>query len=334
MTRRNLAWIAIAAASVACGKSSGGAKAGSSDAPASQASAAPAPSAAASAKPDAEKTNDEKANLAATKPGEELSCKRQPFASKIPIAEASGATWMQDDTLLVIGDSGTNGAFLRLHSGDGSVLGKGALPLDSGASDDLEGLSRIGSTIYAMTSSGYMREWKPSGDAFELVRKSYSIAPKGDTKHACASARDSNCGPNYEGLCLLEAASEPAPNDKAPCVGFAASKARGELVCLIRDAKGRLAVRPQHTISVAAPKTLSGCHFDADDKLWFGNNVFAANSVGFVEGYQAPKSATITRLGALGLGFAEAIALGPDGQVFRFSDTTRSPSLLDKYICR
>jgi len=332
MRRRTLAWIAIAVATVACGKSSGGAKAGPSDAPAPHANVAPALAVDASAKPDVEKTRDEA--LAATKPDKELSCKRQPFASKIPIAEASGATWMEDDTLLVIGDSGTNGAFLRLHSGDGSVLSKGALPLDSSASDDLEGLSRIGSTVYAITSSGFMREWKPSGDAFELVRKSYSVAPKGDTKHACASARDSNCGPNYEGLCLLEDASETTPNDKAPCVGFAASKARGELVCLTQDAKGRLAVRPQHTIPVAAPKTLSGCHFDADGKLWFGNNVFAANSVGFVEGYQAPKSATITRLGALGLGFAEAIALGPDGQVVRFSDTTGSPSLLDKYICR
>ena len=337
MRRRSLAWIAIAVATVACGKSSGGAKAGPSDAPASQANVAPELAVDASATPRGAKTDEEKSNeerLAANTPDKELSCKRQPFASRIPIAEASGATWMEDDTLLVIGDSGTNGAFLRLHSGDGSVLNKGALPLDSGASDDLEGLSRIGSTIYAITSSGFMREWKPSGDAFELARKSYSIAPKGDTKHACASARDSNCGPNYEGLCLLAAASEITANDKAPCVGFAASKARGELVCLTHDAKGRLALRPQHTISVAAPKTLSGCHFDADGKLWFGNNVFAANSVGFVEGYQTPKSATITRLGALGLGFAEAIALGPDGQVVRFSDTTGSPSLLDKYICR
>ncbi len=264
----------------------------------------------------------------------ELDCKRQPFASKIPIAEASGATWMPDSSLLVVGDSGTNGAFLRLSSADGSVLAKGKLPLDTGASDDLEGLSRIGSTLFGITSSGYVREWEASDEGFRLTRKSYSIAEKGDTKSVCASSQDSNCGPNYEGLCLVHAPKAAIRGERAPCVGYAVAKARGSLVCLTRKSDGRLAVRPGHTISVAAPKTLSGCHFDSSGRLWFGNNVFAANSVGFIEGHDHPSSAAITRVGALGLGFAEAIAIGTDGQVFRFSDTTGSPSLLDKYICR
>ncbi len=259
----------------------------------------------------------------------EIRCERQPFAAKAPIAEASGATWMPDATLLVVGDSGTNGAYLSLSSTDGSVLSSGSLPLDRGASDDLEGLSRIGSTIYGITSSGYVREWKESGGEFALTRKSYSVAAKGDRKSVCASAMDSNCGPNYEGLCLL-----PHASPTAACVGFAAAKARGELVCLTQEKDGRLRANPKHTIRVASPKTLSGCHFGQDGQLWFGNNVFAANSVGVVTNYQSADSATITRLGPLGLGFSEAIAVGPDAQVYRFSDTTGSPSLLDAYLCR
>ena len=322
-----------------CGKSSGTPKVAPSDAPEAKASPITTPMAATPAAvprpPDTAAEGSAKADDADdAKDAEDLHCKRQPFASKIPIAEASGATWMPDTSLLVIGDSGTDGAFLRLNSADGSVLTKGKLPLDSGASDDLEGLSRIGSTLFGITSSGYMREWEPKGDTFVLSRKSYSIALKGDTKSVCASAKDSNCGPNYEGLCLLDTAADAKPSDDAPCVGYAAAKARGSLVCLVRRPDGRLAARPEHTISVAAPKTLSGCHFDPKGRLWFGNNVFAANTVGLIEGHQHPKSAKITRIGALGLGFAEAIAVGTGGQVFRFSDTTGSPSLLDKYICR
>ncbi|MCP4444611.1 MAG: hypothetical protein GY811_04600 [Myxococcales bacterium] len=260
---------------------------------------------------------------------EQISCERQAFASKIAIAEASGATWMSDGSLLVIGDSGTNGAYLKLSAEDGSVLKGGSLPLDRGASDDLEGLSRIGSTLYAITSSGYMREWQAKGDGFALTRKSYSIAPKSDTESICASARDSNCGPNYEGLCLIPS----APRD-SPCVGYVAAKATGKLVCLVQNDDGRLAIRPEALFAVSAPKTLSGCHFDRNERLWFGNNVFAASAVGFITGHRDPYSAVITRLGPLGLGFPEAIAVGTENRVYRFSDTAGSPSLLDKYICR
>ncbi len=262
-------------------------------------------------------------------PAEELDCSRQPFASTIDIAEASGATWMADETLLVIGDSGTNGAFLTLNSESGVILSGGKLPLDDGASDDLEGLSRIGDRVYALTSSGYMREWVAKGEGFDLVQKSYRLARAEDKDLTCASGKSTNCGPNFEGLCLI---SDPAPS--APCVGFAAAKALGRLICLRQETDGRLSLVADHTISVASPKTLSGCHFDEEGRLWFGNNVFAANAVGFVTGHQQPESAVITRVGSLGLGFPEAIAVGPKGQVYRFSDTMGAPSLLDKYICR
>ncbi len=259
----------------------------------------------------------------------ELECTRQPFASKIDIAEASGATWMADGTLLVIGDSGTNGAFLRLSAETGVILSRGNLPLDDGASDDLEGLSRIGDNVYALTSSGYIREWVAKGDKFKLTQKSYRLAQAEDQDLACASGKSTNCGPNFEGLCLM-----PDPPASAPCVGFAASKALGQLICLQQQDDGRLSLVANHTISVARPKTLSGCHFDEEGRLWFGNNVFAASSVGYITGHERPKMAVITRVGALGLGFPEAIVVGPGSLVYRFSDTMGAPSLLDKYICR
>lgn len=315
---------AYALLALSCGKSSGPSKGSVIDA--SQRSSSPA-------EPSVSQT-EPPSSLDATTPTERddgdaaLHCERQPYPTTIDLAEASGATWMSDGSLLVVGDSGRNGAYLQLHAGDGSVLSSGNLPLDDRASDDLEGLSRIGDTIYGITSSGRMREWKAKGKRFSLTRTSYSIAAKGDTKNACASAHDSNCGPNYEGLCLRP----NAPGDGS-CVGYVAAKATGKLLCLKQKRDGRLAIAPEHFIEVASPKTLSGCHFDGD-RLWFGNNVFAANAVGFVTGHENPNSAVITRLGALGLGFPEAIANGPAGEVYRFSDTAKSPSLLDKYICR
>lgn len=257
------------------------------------------------------------------------SCTAQPFAASVDLAEASGATVLEDGSIMVIGDSGTNGSFVRLDATSGEMLSRGTLPLDSGASDDLEGLSRIGDTLYAITSSGRMRHFLITSDGFEASEASYALADESDAKLVCKSAHSSNCGPNYEGLCLR---SDAVADDD--CAGFAASKTTGTLICLRLDKRGRLRLDPAHSIVVAEAQSLTGCDFDTQNRLWFGTNFFTLNRIGFVEDWNDLHKRAITQLGAVGLGFCEAIAVGADDEVFRFSDTSGSPSLLSKYICR
>ena len=267
-----------------------------------------------------------------TAPGatrKQISCEQQPFAASVDLAEASGATVLDDNSLLVVGDSGTLGSYVVLDATSGKLRSEGKLELDKKSSDDLEGLSIMDGRIYAITSSGWMREWSRKEGEFTLVESSYALAARDSRALVCASAHSSNCAQNYEGLCL----QDKAP-DAGECAGFAAAKATGRLICLHIDEHGRLRLDPSRSILVASPRSLSGCDFDDKGRLWFGNNFFAGNAIGFVEHWQSPKDAVITRIGSVGLGFPEAIALGKQGQVFRFSDTAGSPSLLSKYICR
>lgn len=281
----------------------------------------------------------------ASAPATRVSCMRQEFASPLPLAEASGATYLPDPetpVLLVVGDSGTRGAFIELDLATGKVLATGRLPLGRGVSDDLEGLTIIGETIYGLTSAGWMRHWrrhrKRSGDArYELVAGPYPVAEPGadDTGLVCASARDVNCGRNYEGLCLRD-----APDPAATCAGFAVSKADGKLYCLTLEPDGRVRARAEDPIAVGPPETLTGCDFvpgaaagSAEDLVWVGSNAFGFNRVYTVAGWQTPASARATLLGMLGSGFGEALALAPGGAVYRFSDTANARSLADRYHC-
>jgi hypothetical protein len=251
----------------------------------------------------------------------------------VDLAEASGAVLLSENSLLVIGDSGTFGAYVILDASTGEVSSKGKLELDKNSSDDLEGLSIMDERIYAITSSGWMREWTQKDGVFSLAQASYPLADP-DSELLC-DAHKTNCAQNFEGLCLQK--TRPSPE---ACAGFAASKATGRLICLQADEKGRLRLDPSRAIEVARPRSLSGCDFDNQGRLWYGNNFFAASAVGFIEGWDsslaedAPAKAVITGVGGVGLGFPEAIAVGSEGQVFRFSDTAGSPSLLSKYICR
>lgn len=258
------------------------------------------------------------------------SCEAQSFASSVDIAEASGAVHLGDAAaLLVIGDSGTRGAYALLDADTGATTDDGRLPLDDGASDDLEGLSARGGTFYALTSAGWMRHWRRTGDGFELSAPAYPIGEPG-SELACASPRRTNCGPNYEGLCL-----DPGPAEPGACVGVAIAKAQGLARCLVTDDAGRLRVDPARAIEVGRPKAMSGCHIDPDTgDLLVGANLFGASEVVRVAGWREPKTAIRSSLGPLGVGFPEALAAAPGGLVYRFSDLARAPSSMAKYRCR
>jgi hypothetical protein len=261
-------------------------------------------------------------------------CVDQRFPVTLPIAEASGAVYVAGPrpTILVVGDSGTRGQLLEIAADTGKVLFSGRLPLDGGASDDLEGLTMRGDTLYGITSSGYLRHWVREGNGFRQTVSSYPVAPRGKPPHfVCNSAHATNCARNYEGMCLRQGT---IPEGK--CAGFLVSKEDGRLYCLVENSETkRLAVAPPRSIRISASGTLTGCQFAPEgDLLWVGTNFFGGSRVYTVSGYDDVRTATVREVAPLGSGFPEAIAVGPKGTVYRFSDTSSAPSLVDKFVCR
>ena len=259
-------------------------------------------------------------------------CTAAPFAPEVNLPEASGATWVPASFglpahIVLVADSGNHGAFAVIDAGSGALLVRGVLPLDPGASDDLEGLSRIGTTYFGLTSAGSVLAWRRTGKAhFQLIGPAYPLADPAGHPLGCDTPRRSNCGRNFEGLCLAE------PPPASGCIGFAAAKHDGQLICLTIGAGEHLVADPARTIEVARPHALSGCTI-AGDLLYTGNNVFGGNAVVRISGWSTPARAQQISLGALGPGFSEAIAVDPAGAITRFSDTGGAPSLMAKYSC-
>jgi hypothetical protein len=240
--------------------------------------------------------------------------------------------------LVVVGDSGNHGAYGLVDPDTGVTGEQGLLPLGD-ASDDLEGIAVRGERLYGLTSGGWMRVWKRTDRGFDLVEGPYPIGqvdvdlPHQHATHekrvigngvACG-AQAMNCGHDFEGLAL---AAEPSAG---ACVGFAAAKADGTLDCLV-ERDGKLAIDLMRRIAVARPGMLADCTF-ADGTLWAGTNIFDLNSIYQVEGWQDPTHAKVIRLGAVGPGNSEVIAVRGD-VVYRMSDTNGTPSAMAKFRCR
>jgi outer membrane protein assembly factor BamB len=140
-------------------------------------------------------------------------------------------------------------------------------------------------------------------------------------------AKITNCGRNYEGLCLLDKAHR-----KGACVGFVASKADGHLYCLTEEG-GKLVVHRDKAIAITRPGALADCAFGDDGSLWAGSNLFDMANVYAVTGWDDPATAKSTLLAAIGIGFPETLAVRGD-IFYRMSDTGGAPSLLARYRCK
>ncbi|HET9625854.1 MAG TPA: hypothetical protein VFP84_31050 [Kofleriaceae bacterium] len=273
-------------------------------------------------------------------------CEALPFAESTPVPEASAAAWLTVNgraVLVVVGDSGNHGAYGLVDAESGATLETGQLPLGD-AGDDLEGVATIGDTLYGLTSSGWMRQWRrtPAGGGFELVGAAYPIGPVDlpDTRNddrpprsdgMVCGPRAGNCGRNYEGLCLV-----PTPVAPGACQGFAAAKADGHLYCLVADPSkdhGALAVDRTRAIAVSKPSALADCAFAADGSLWAGDNLFGFGRIYRIARWQDPATAQVESLGVLSVGFPEVIAVRGD-VVYRMSDLGRAPSLMARYRCK
>jgi hypothetical protein len=244
-------------------------------------------------------------------------CDPLPFAESTPVPEASAAAWLSIDgkpTLLVVGDSGQDGAYGLVDPDTGETREQGKLPLGD-AGDDLEGLAARGDTIYGLTSAGWMRVWKREGRAFRLVDGPYAIG----TGDMICGKRKSNCQRNYEGLCL---GSKPSA---VGCAGYAASKKDGVLYCLV-ERGDRFTITRDHAIALEKPNVLADCAYADDGSLWAGDNLIGLSQVYRIEG-EVP--VPVAKLGA---GFPEVIAVRGD-VVYRMSDAGGSPSLMTKFRC-
>ncbi len=292
-----------------------------------------------------------------------VTCEALPFAESTPVPEASGAAWMTIDgalRLVVVSDSGNHGAYGLVDPESGATVEQGRLPLH-GSTDDLEGLTVRGATLIGITSPGWILEWERRGHGFALVDGPYALGPvdlpptggngdkppKGDGM-VCDGTR-TNCGRNYEGICLAPPPANPTSGiNPLRTVGFAASKADGHLYCLTGfhdahdlaihrdrddiDATG--AHSPAHrAIAVARPGVLADCAFDEAGRLYVANNLFGMSTVSRVDGWADPVHARLVPLATLGAGFPEVLAVRGD-VFYRMSDTGGSPSLMGKFRCR
>jgi hypothetical protein len=271
---------------------------------------------------------------AATPPCEELD-----FAASTPVPEASGAAWLTiggKPALLVVSDSGNDGAYGLVDPDTGATIETGKLPLSDAVSDDIEGVAVRGDQIHGITSSGWIQVWRRKGKGFQRAGEPYALGPVDlpDTMNndrapegegMVCNARKVNCGRNYEGLCL-------APAPRGDCVGFAASKADGHLYC-VTDQAGKLAVDRRRAIEVARPGGLADCAFADDGTLWVGMNMFDIGNVYRVTGWDEPAKATVERVAALAIGFPELIAVRGD-VIYRMSDMGGAPSLMMRHRCQ
>ena len=242
-------------------------------------------------------------------------CIANPFEF-IELPEASGAANLGGGHYLVVADSGHNGRALVIDHATGAATPL-MLPLGTGAGDDIEGLEAApDGRIFGLTSAGFLRAWRVEvtvdGAEAELVLG--PVAVSDDAAWACEPL-GVNCGPNYEGLCL-----HPAPSD-GECVGWAASKALGELVCLRRSEDAYI-VDPTVRRVVLPPDQLSGCAFepDAPHRLFVAGNVYSSDQLLEVEA---------DRLKPLVIGAAnqEAILVLPRSAGANFVPTMAPPEL-------
>jgi hypothetical protein len=220
-------------------------------------------------------------------------CESLSGSGSIELPEASAAVRFSDGMALVVADSGHRGRAVWV-SPEGATTAV-QLPLDPISrrrgtdivDDDLEGLA-IGTDgrLYGLTSAGWLRVWTRDGTDFTQVG---SARPISDHPDFVCDSRAVNCGPNYEGLCLRPSGWDAPAGPSAPCVGYAASKARGELVCLVAsDGESPLRVEPSRVLATGlAADHLSDCAFirraDGSAAVLVAGNLYAGSELRMVD---------------------------------------------------
>lgn len=251
-----------------------------------------------------------------------FACSAATFPATVSVKEASGSAEVELTAgvreILVVADSGNNGAALLVAIPSGTTRAI-TLPIDDlPAADDTEGIAWYGGKLYAITSSGGVRRFAPNGSG-GLVRDQ-DLYALGASPYACEDLTGVNCGKNYEGLCL-RSGTVPANG----CVGYAASKAEGKLYCVTVDANGRLhastTVPPLALGLSPIPDQLSDCAFGTaggpgEEALVIATNVFNGSKTYRVN----ETTGATTELPMKSLLNTESIAIDKDGSLYVFDD--------------
>lgn len=289
-------------------------------------------------------------------------CQSEPFVGSIAVPEASGAAVVALGTsqaLVVVSDSGNQGAYAAVDVNSGALLHTGKLPLGP-TSDDVEGLSVLDGDLWGVTSAGWLYRWRAlsTGDGFRLVQAPTAMGavdeaipadgglgdtpPRPEWGLVC-NAQGVNCGRNYEGLCLDPAAQAVTSHSvggagrraSADCVGLVVAKAEAALYCVVRDGAG-LAIDGARKFALSFPGALADCAIDANGRAWVGSNSYRFGEVYVVSGWQQlPATPSVTTLDDVSTtGFAEVLAHGPARIVYRMADNGRpGPSEVAAFRC-
>lgn len=249
-----------------------------------------------------------------------VKCEPLQAGEPLPIAEASGAEFVNvggESRLLVVSDSGHGGQFV-LYQPQSGQLTSGALPVDDGASDDLEGVAADAlGTVYAITSSGYVRHWRFTAEGTALAETlSYPLSDFGGDLESCTPF-GINCGKNFEGLCLSR-----LPLDNG-CSGYAVSKAEGALYCVTGGNGTPLGINPGvDPLYVAPENQLSGCALSGNEfnTLYVALNIYGGSDVLRVT-FDANGSGDWQKLGLFAGINPEAIAVDDAGVIWVINDT-------------
>lgn len=268
-------------------------------------------------------------------------CKRdERFPSPWGLPEASAAAEVEfrpgPRELLVVADSGRNGAAMAWSAGSGTRAL--VLPLDDSASDNLEGMAWQsapgGGHLDTLTSSGAVRRFVPDGKGgLRADGEAYRI---GASPLSCANLHGINCGKDWEGLCLR------SPGSRARCAGYAASRKETALYCVVRDGAGRLALDPlRPPIQLDLDRllrrregVLSDCAFGApggpaEDVLLVTTNVFGGAQTYVVD----EGTSRVAALDVVATASNEAVAVDHEGALYLFLDDNGETSVATRFVC-
>jgi hypothetical protein len=256
------------------------------------------------------------------------------FPSPLKVPEASIAAEVELRAgvreMLVVSDSGNSGAAILWKIPDGPVRNIN-LPLDDGASDDLEGGAWRGGHLFIITSSGAVRRYSPDGHgALAEDGSSYRIGPP---PYSCADLGKVNCGKNYEGLCLR--ADSPADGSTPRCIGYAASKKEGALYCVVMM-DNRLAIDTVRKPLVLPLErdSLSDCAFGAWGGPAQNTLVITTNIHGGSTSYVVDEATgELKTLDVPSTLTNEAIAIDKTGALYQMMDDNGDESLALRMTC-
>src|SRR5690606_36420316 len=110
------------------------------------------------------------------------------------------------------------------------------------------------------------------------------------------------------------------PDAATGCAGWAVSKARGELVCLVVEGAG-YRVEPTVRVGVSEADRLSGCAFEPalPHRVIVAGNLYADSAIWVVDG-AGDRAGAPVELVERGAANQEAIAALPGGAIMSFGD--------------